>query len=885
MPSCKLSLLILLDLADSIAATLEPRWPPRSPHEALLSSPSGRSKLRRQQQNRQSSRTPSPLRRLPLKSNVLAAQEKASVSGCTENSDEEDEETLQLKLQALEAKLRLKQLQQKKSRQAQHGPEKDGHNAAKENLPPDAPRAGSPQRPSMKDITSSAAIHIAVSPQKRPPPKGEAQSPRKVLLGIDKGLTGKDVSLGRRPSQRNHDRDVFHGTSSSIRLREAGLSRTRSLSNLGNGDRPKTFSERIAQSRQEDRERQQRAVRARGQQSSGFGIRQEVLDAAKHEAESAASQKKQDPSGERAVFSREEILQAANKSDSGLMPRSNATLARDQRSKRDGVSRVAWQNPNAEPERPVIEHPTPHNPKTSHHRPYIHSLHHDEGEAPQDHASSSSSSSSDSLFEPFSSINLSRRVLSHDLLTRTFAKKSILLLPHLLREVKSPDFSLPPDLETDYVVLAAIASKSNPLTRKDAALTKSASASTVSSTSYDEAVSSEQNVQGGKYMVLSLTDLKWNIDLYLFDTAYTRFWKLDPGTVIAILNPSIMPPPRGKSDTGRFSLVLNSSDDTVLEIGTARDLGWCSSLCKTGKPCAAWVDKRHTSVCEFHVDRVVEQARRGRMEVQGMSAPFAPGGRDRRTGHYGVSGRRKGGSDDNSHSQKSGLVREGPQYDRESRSTYFMAAPSPAFLRNGGGGGNTAAQLLDAELDPWTRGSGSKEERLRRRLAEREREDDIARKLGDGGNGAGSEYLRRRRQQNASTQASSVSDGSERPRSHFGPPPYSSDSADPNGGGIFDAASLRNTNAQAVHLSPLKKQKKRKSLLDGVGSDCRSGDGADDDGAGAGASVRKKTRFVTAKGIREAGRDSLGGASGGGGGGGGLYGRGNDDDDDELEVV
>lgn len=222
-----------------------------------------------------------------------------------------------------------------------------------------------------------------------------------------------------------------------------------------------------------------------------------------------------------------------------------------------------------------------------------------------------------------------------------------------------------------------------------------------------------------------------------------------------------------------------------------------------------------------------------------MSAPFAPGGR--RGGRTGYFGGRKTSSDNNSsNSMKKkgdGFAREGPQYDRSSRSTYFMAAPAMPGARN------SAAQLLDAEGFQLDRAGGSKEERTRKRLAERERETEIARKLGEGGNGAGSEYLRLFRRGEAGTAASvGGNEGSE----------------------ASDVASLGlKRRAGEAHLSPLKKRRVELQGLKEVG-----------DGR---ASARKKTRFVTEKGIKVAGRDSLGV---------GREGREvEEEDDDELEVV
>lgn len=202
-----------------------------------------------------------------------------------------------------------------------------------------------------------------------------------------------------------------------------------------------------------------------------------------------------------------------------------------------------------------------------------------------------------------------------------------------------------------------------------------------------------------------------------------------------------------------------------------------------------------------------------------MSAPFAPGGRKGgRTGHFGEKRRQKPPKED-------GFVREGAQYDRSSGSRYFIGPPIPRS--------RSAAQLIDAE-GAMERG-GSKEERVRKRLAEREKENEIARKLGEGGNGAGSDYLR-------------VRQGGDAPARGY---------ADPEAPDPIDAASLGllGNRATDVHLSPIKKRK---------------ASGFDVDRA------RRKTRFVTDRGIKEAGRESFGGE---------YAGHKEHEDDDGLEVI
>ncbi|MCJ1418875.1 hypothetical protein MMC32_005226 [Xylographa parallela] len=781
-----------------------PQWPPRSPYEALLSSPTGRQKAQRRYER--ASPSPSPLKRSRDLSSVAPVQRKLSYDGADDDDEEEDEETLQLRLEALEAKLKLRKLQTRKAKQLGKPGNIDGSAEGVSRSATGATAVLSPRRIEAQDprvLTrpkSSNAVQVPLSPEKRRTVTEEARSPGRVLLGIDKGLRGKNVSLRKAPTTKSRsvvDEDPFDNKSSPSIPRFDVSSHPASSSHGTGLGLEKSFSQRIAQTRQQDKdlkERKRTLERLRKQRSTGFGIHQEELDAFKSSSDSrskdAGTAKDTTETGNE--FSRDQVMRAYNTVPGGLIRRSNtASGVRNSRPLENSSSTVYEQSDFRS--KSSASSRTLRRIDDGDHEPTQSAL-----KVPQ--MEPTEPSQTPELFETFSSTHLSRRILPHSFLTRTLDSKTVVLIPDLLREVKAPDFCLPPSLEnSDFVVFGTIASKSAPLSHKGAPVT-STHASTSSKT---QAAASEANVHG-KYMVFTLTDLKWTLDLYLFTTAYTRFWKLTPGTVIAILNPTVMPPPRGREDTGRWSLVLSSCDDTVLEIGTARDLAFCKATKRDGKACDSWVDGRKTEFCEWHVDRGVETCRRGRMEVQGMSAPFAPGGkRGGRTGFFGGKGGRRGKGDEG---QGQGLLKEGRQYDRDSRSTYFIA---PSL-----GGGN-AASLLDADETGPGRGM-SREEALRKRLAEREKEKDVARKLGEMGNGTGAEYLRLR---HGDGQSRGVDD-----RAVSGVPVDAG------------ALGLLGNSARNVQLSPLKR---KASGMSGSGS-------------------RKKTRFVTAKGIREAGRESLG---------------------------
>jgi len=318
--------------------------------------------------------------------------------------------------------------------------------------------------------------------------------------------------------------------------------------------------------------------------------------------------------------------------------------------------------------------------------------------------------------EQYSQISLSKRHLSTTTVSTALANKESFTLPRLLKTVTSPHYD-PPDVEDDYVVFGIIASKSSAHNTS----TKHKTASTADDTDAPPAT---------KFMAIKLTDLTWSIDLFLFDTAFDRFWKLTVGSVIAILNPGIMPPKPHLKDTGAFSLKLSSSEDTVLEIGVAKNLGFCKSVKRDGQLCGQWVDTCTTEFCEFHVNMQVEKTKAGRMEINSMVGlggfgQSKGGGRGGRGGRGGGRGGRGGA-----------LKKEGAYYDREAHETAYIV-PKEFSAR----GAQSAAKLLDAE--DYVHGGLSAAERSRKRIAAQAKEREIMVKLGaNGGGGLGGEYMR-----------------------------------------------------------------------------------------------------------------------------------------------
>ncbi|KAK3402260.1 hypothetical protein B0T20DRAFT_135482 [Sordaria brevicollis] len=655
-------------------------WPPRSPHEALISTPRGRQRFREMQ----TSPTPSPSRLRMSRSNpALAARytdnEDAVMIDVDDLEDEdEDEEMVQLKLQEIQARMKLKKIQNAKAQRRANSsmdarsngggrPESASANNSQTNNSQNSmqpPPLGLPIQSRLAAARDrmeqqSNPVQVPASPIRRgrsesaPQPP---QSPQRVMLGIDKGRKAADMSLKRAPSLRKVESErpssqTLNPQQSSGYLRRSmtasfsedqlgGSRRPVSFDGRANSfsqaeeRRPMSFNERLAATRNEEQERKERAQRIQKVRSNAFSIGREEMEEYKTKAVDVPEVPYKAPE-----YSRDEILSATGRSSS------TAGRARPTMSASSSFTTTTQLNSDNEPG-----------------------------------------------FEPYSGLRLSKRILPHNVVTRAIQGKKTYGLKDLLRYVKAPDWQLP-DVESDVVVFAIVASKSEPRSHRS---------------------DGKPLAERGKYMVITLCDLQYEVELFLFNSGFDRFWKITPGTILAILNPTIMAPKQGQEATGRFSLVINSDEDTILEIGNARDLGYCKSIKKDGMLCKSWVNLRRTEYCEFHTNEAVDKSRKGRYELNnsfGFGEKYKHNSRMRK---------------DEEQRRKEEEERLRGKYDRSTGTRFFM--------------GSTAAELIDGG---GMADQAERKEAIKRSLARKEKEAEIARKLGEVGGGAGREYMSR----------------------------------------------------------------------------------------------------------------------------------------------
>ena len=666
-------------------------WPPRSPHAALLSSPSGRRKFWQNERDKENSNS-------PIK---LLFPESHS------HDEDEDEETLKLQLAAIEAKLKLKKLQQNKARA------EDTRTAA---IPGPAH-----QFSATRPTPSMSSVHVTLSPTKQEREVRLQKSPSRLILGIDKGIRSTDVSMRRAgtlngsPTRSRSEIDLSH-----IRVapRGEGHAQRKIDPAAGSEVQAKSFSERMAEIRGDDKVDQRKRDALAQQTRAATRPDRAVLDRFRLDAERDREQRDQRSPNRRTQFgtgfTREEVLKSLQTENVTRALKKSRTLP----DLRQGIAK-----------------------SDAHH-------------APKSVQKSTKQGGDSSLYESCSKLNLSSRILPHSFVQSSIPRDvyAHLRLADLLRQVIAPKFELPVSM-TNYAVFGIIARKTNPLDHKNSKLKKTEDNSKGNADWEREWQDGSQNQK--KFMIMTLTDLTWSIDLFLFGTAVPQFHRLSPGTVVAILDPTIMPPKKGREDTGAFSLSLHSSDDTILEIGHSRDLSFCSSIKKNGQPCGEWINGAKTDICEFHLNIQLSKAQAGRMGTNAGTNGFGKGV----SGRAPVSGPKH--DSDNGIVIGRGLISRGTKFDPDSGSRYYISSSTPGTGTRGAGApiydpNQTTARMIDADDDDPFIAEGQlcrdKDALLRRRMATQAKQQEIAKALSKGGGAgkAGEEYLRHRLERAAS---------------------------------------------------------------------------------------------------------------------------------------
>ncbi|RMD44506.1 hypothetical protein DV735_g720, partial [Chaetothyriales sp. CBS 134920] len=618
-------------------------------------------------------------------------------------------------------------------------------------------------------------VQVALSPVKRPLQASQPRSPGRVLLGIDKGLTASDISLARAG-----------GSTATSQSRTRNGSTT--FPSAAQQPPAPSFSERMSAVRADDRARQATRDAASRARHTAFSLDEAEMERFRRAADKESSGRSSPLElREQTTYSRQDVLLAKTLADGKKSINGSTVLLHRRRSSSHTHSRPSSRG-NPPPDATLQHH---------HHRSSSLSL-----SRPSSSGNPTGPVTVDAaLYEPFSGLDLASRILPHSFLKRTLPpdEYKTYTIPDLLRDVTSPAFDLP-DGVGNYVVFGIVAAKSSPRDHR-----QKVDEQTVGTTDWERKWDDGTN-NTRKFIVITLTDLEWSLDLFLFGTAVPRYHRLSPGTVVAILNPTIMPPKKGKEDTGAFSLTLHTGEDTVLEIGQARNLGFCNAKRKDGKDCGSWINGTKTEVCEFHLAMQLHKTQSQRMGVN--------------AGVTGFGGMGRGG--------RARPTKGGDAADRR-----LNAFTGPYYV-SGAASGVVTDPGSQVPFMANVRESRDKKALLKKRMDDQAREEKIARQLGlvEHGN-PGSQYLLHRTarppttDQNRGKRAESAATGSQRSAVTTRDYILTRPGGDPHRPRTVNLS--RKRSAAAISSSPV-----------------------------------KKTRFVTDAGIKLAGQESLGPADIGG---------------------
>lgn len=200
--------------------------------------------------------------------------------------------------------------------------------------------------------------------------------------------------------------------------------------------------------------------------------------------------------------------------------------------------------------------------------------------------------------EKYSGQFICKRYISSENVDSLFDEKKILRLEKLFAKVSPPRFE--PPTYGNYIVIGVVTKKTSPQATRDGK---------------------------SKFQKVSISDFKMSVDVLIFGKLVEKYFKLQVGDVIAVLNPQIWPwKSSGDSQNGShgFNLALTNDHFAILEIGRCRDLGQCSFTTKAGTPCGATINKAKETYCYFHTELKITRGMAHRLELSGSTKPKSP---------------------------------------------------------------------------------------------------------------------------------------------------------------------------------------------------------------------------------------------------------------------
>ncbi|RKO91162.1 hypothetical protein BDK51DRAFT_46010 [Blyttiomyces helicus] len=184
---------------------------------------------------------------------------------------------------------------------------------------------------------------------------------------------------------------------------------------------------------------------------------------------------------------------------------------------------------------------------------------------------------SDEAVEEFSGLRLKSRLVSIPEMRSRMARRRFVSLRHIIENMHGDD------IPGDWVTIGVLATKSSPKTSRS----------------------------GSKYCVFQLNDLRGGaINVFAFAETFETVWKELVGSVVAMLNPRIVP----STETLQKIGLDVERPDKWMKIGTSMDLKFCKGV-TNGTKCSAVLGGRNDEYCDAHAVQIYKKSKLHRQEL------------------------------------------------------------------------------------------------------------------------------------------------------------------------------------------------------------------------------------------------------------------------------
>ncbi|KAH9503642.1 minichromosome maintenance- protein [Bulinus truncatus] len=192
--------------------------------------------------------------------------------------------------------------------------------------------------------------------------------------------------------------------------------------------------------------------------------------------------------------------------------------------------------------------------------------------------------------EEFSKIRIVNPLISSSLMRMRMEGRKLISSSRIHLKLKTPD------LQGDWVTIAVVVGKTD----------------------------SKASSTGKPYCIWKLNDLE-DLDncvsFFLFGEVHKHLWKTEVGTVIGVLNPSIMESMEKNNSEPAFTI---KNPNQLMIMGRSKDLGWCIARTKSGNKCVKFINKKFGDFCSFHVAAEYRKTSAQRLELHGSVSGMRP---------------------------------------------------------------------------------------------------------------------------------------------------------------------------------------------------------------------------------------------------------------------